>query len=803
MRDSKRTGTAPAPAAAESAPPPALSSNAVLALIDEGNALQEQGRIAEAMARYDAAVQADPGCARAHLNRGNVLLARGQLDEARSAYQLAITCDPNYAAPHFNLGNLNTRAGDFEAARASYQQAAALKPDFADAFVAMGNALDSLGRTSEAIDSYQRALAINPGYAEVHYNLALLAMNQGRLRLAAGSLRSAIEVRPDYVAAHRTLAIVLNNLGDSSAAQASLDRARSIDPGSLEVLSDQAVLLQSRGKYEEAVELLLQVLERAPQRGNKVAFAACAARTAFTKDDRSMRLALTTAITEAWAMPYQLCRSSLSLVLLDERIAGCVGRANESWPGRLPSAALFGEAGLAALAADTLLHALLQSTVVNSLEFERFLTCARHSLLDAASRPSAPTPASLAALPFYAALARQCFINEYVYACLESERLAVDACKSQLLALLETNAPVPPLLVLAVAAYSPLHTLPEAGRLLAATVARPVDQVLSQQVREPLEERALRGGIECLTPISAGVSEQVREQYEQNPYPRWVLIPRQEQPPHFNAELRRLAPFAAFKPMADDSAPQVLVAGCGTGSHAIIAAHRFRGVHVLAVDLSLSSLAYAKRKTRELGVTNIDYAQADILRLGDLARRFDIIESVGVLHHLGDPFAGWRILLSLLRPGGFMNLGFYSELARRHLVPARELIATGGYASTADDIRRFRQDVVKATSPELQQLVDAQDFYSTSECRDLLFHVQEARLTLDQIETFLAECGLRFIGFELDPKILRQYRARFSDDPSATNLGNWARFEADNPDTFAEMYKFWIQKPPTADPLKP
>ena len=76
---------------------------------------------------------------------------------------------------------------------------------------------------------------------------------------------------------------------------------------------------------------------------------------------------------------------------------------------------------------------------------------------------------------------------------------------------------------------------------------------------------------------------------------------------------------------------------------------------MLAVDLSLSSLCYAKRKTRELGLTNITYAQADILRLGTLPRRFDVIESSGVLHHLADPLAGWRVLLSLLRPGGFMS----------------------------------------------------------------------------------------------------------------------------------------------------
>ena len=144
-----------------------------------------------------------------------------------------------------------------------------------------------------------------------------------------------------------------------------------------------------------------------------------------------------------------------------------------------------------------------------------------------------------------------------------------------------------------------------------------------------------------------------------------------------------------------------------------------------------------------------------------------------------------------------MSLGFYSELARRHVVKAREFIAARGYASTPDDIRRFRQDlIVKDMSVELQWLSKVPDFYSTSDCRDLLFHVQEHRLTLGQVESFLAEFGLRFIGFQLDPRVLNQYRVRFTDDPSCTNLRNWARFEADNPDTFVGMYQFWIQKPP-------
>ena len=64
----------------------------------------------------------------------------------------------------------------------------------------------------------------------------------------------------------------------------------------------------------------------------------------------------------------------------------------------------------------------------------------------------------------------------------------------------------------------------------------------------------------------------------------------------------------------------VLIAGCGTGQHAIETGRRFAGASVLAVDLSLTSLSYAFRKTRELGLQNIAYAQADILKLGAIGR---------------------------------------------------------------------------------------------------------------------------------------------------------------------------------------
>ena len=119
-------------------------------------------------------------------------------------------------------------------------------------------------------------------------------------------------------------------------------------------------------------------------------------------------------------------------------------------------------------------------------------------------------------------------------------------------------------------------------------------------------------------------------------------------------------------------APNILIAGCGTGQHSIGTAARFKDSKVLAIDLSLSSLSYAKRKTEELGIQDIDYMQADILDLGKLGRQFDIVESAGVLHHMEDPVAGWRVLTDCLKPGGLMKIGLYSELAREHIVEIRQ-----------------------------------------------------------------------------------------------------------------------------------
>jgi SAM-dependent methyltransferase len=235
---------------------------------------------------------------------------------------------------------------------------------------------------------------------------------------------------------------------------------------------------------------------------------------------------------------------------------------------------------------------------------------------------------------------------------------------------------------------------------------------------------------------------------------------------------------------------EILIAGCGTGSHSIDTARRFPRARILAIDISRASLAYALRKSRALGLANIDYGQADILKLAALDRRFDVIEAVGVLHHLADPEAGWRLLLSLLRPNGLMFIGLYSALARRPLAAARAFIAERGYQATADDIRSCRQDLIQhALVPPFR------DFSSASGCRDLLFNVMEHQFTIPQIGKFLDANGLTFLGFEQVPaEVFEQFRQQFVEPAAIHDLASWHIFEQQNPLTFGNMYCFWVQK---------
>jgi hypothetical protein len=155
---------------------------------------------------------------------------------------------------------------------------------------------------------------------------------------------------------------------------------------------------------------------------------------------------------------------------------------------------------------------------------------------------------------------------------------------------------------------------------------------------------------------------------------------------------------------------------------------------------------------------------------------------------MADPFAAWRLLLSLLRPNGLMLIGLYSEHARRGFTATRNALAERGFGPTPAGIRAGRQDLISRN-----QAPESADFYSMSGCRDLLFHFVEHRHTIPQIKAFLAQNRLNFLGFGLNSEILRQFQLRYGDPAACTDLDRWHEFELSHPRTFIAMYHLWVQ----------
>ncbi len=444
-----------------------------------------------------------------------------------------------------------------------------------------------------------------------------------------------------------------------------------------------------------------------------------------------------------------------------------------------------------------MLAALLDAAPVVDRKLEHLLTNAREVLLTLAVASPVIDAPDESFLPFWCAVAQQCFLNEYVFAYTSDEIRKVAALTGRLSAALDTGIAIPAFWPVTIAAYSPLVQLPNAPLLLSRSWPDPVRTLLHRQVVEPLGEQSLRATIQQLTPISDPVSSLVRAQYEENPYPRWTATPTTTESVTAAAYLSRRFPNVDIRTIPGrDDGQDILVAGCGTGQQSIEVARSFRNARELAVDLSLTSLAYAQRQSAALGINAVEYAQADLLRLSETGRRFDIIQASGVLHHMADPLDGWRSLLRMLRPDGVMYLGLYSSLHRRNVVAAHAFIAAQGFHASPDDMRRCRQMMMEAADgTPLRHLSQASDFGSMSGCRDLLFHVQEHRLTLPEIASFVSAQGLAFIGFDLPSSVRCSYRARFPDDQAMTNLRYWDEFEHQQPGTFSNMYQFWIQKP--------
>ena len=546
----------------------------------------------------------------------------------------------------------------------------------------------STGNLNQAASTCEKILKKDPGNSNAHRVLGLIYLANNKNNEALKILQAGCQMNPDNALIHSTLGNVLVHMGRTNNAA--------------EVLHRTVILKPENHNY-------------------KIKFAQSMCNFRFNTYHQGIKDALVVCLQgdEIDIVCQELMKSCHSLFQVDpvydylrnlmqidtyEKFSQTVDTTRLVKPF-----------------SDTLFLLLLKRIIFADPKIEKLYTHLRHYFL------SNNISDIDKYLPFLNALACQCYYNEYVFLYSEEEREKVTALEKSWLD--SDNSPSD---ISLLGCYKALHRLPNIDSLIApinTTKYPSLAELIQLQITEPLEEKEIIRTITSYGEISDKVSKEVLEQYDENPYPRWNSVSTFDLTP------------AQIKQSQDKD---ILIAGTGTGREAASAARRFPKAKVLAVDLSLRSLAYGVRKIRNLGINNIDFMQADILELAGLDKQFDLIASSGVLHFMDDPEKALEVLTELVKPCGVLKIGIYSKIARRRHDVYHQYIKENGYDSTIEGMRAFRTDIMENNnnSQTPTDLLGHYDFYSTSMCRDMVFHVHEHAYNLMDIKGMLKKTNL-------------------------------------------------------------
>lgn len=681
----------------------------------------------------------------------------GQLAEARSAYRKVLKQFPDQPdALHF-LSRLYFQTGKFDDALKLLQRGIRIHDRHPLLHCMLGNIYRARGELPRAIKFYQQSLERDRDLIEALIGLGMAYRDSGQPERAVEVYQQALNIDPGIAETHNNLGNVYKLMGRLNDAISAYQKAVEINPLFAGGWHNLGSALLEVGNTDEALAALRQACKLAPsdQRFWQ-ALASCLSQITVTGYDESLRADL--------------------LRCLDlDRIQG--RGLNKTVSDYLNMKPLMMD--------DPLLVRFLQKQPVCDAHLEAWLITSRRMLLE---KISAQDQSDIHR-EFLLALAEQCYMNEYLYEELAEETTLLDKLILNLSEQVNRDDLIDEFSIAIMACYRPLNRL-----AFCHSLTRP-EELIRQQITERALETSIKDKLRVLTELDNKTSSKVRQQYEENPYPRWRFTDR-PQATTLEDYLHMLFP-DLNRSLRFPVKPAILSAGGGTGLQPIRTAMRFPDSQIRAIDLSQNSLAYATRKAREYNVSNITFAQADLLRLPELTSRYDFIECYGVLHHLAEPFAGWQALEEILNPGGVMRIALYSERARRPILKARDYVAEHGLPATPDGIRRFRKMIMSLPFDHpLYTLTASPDFYTVSECRDLVFHVCEHQYTLPEIRQTLEKLKLEFLGFEFPGfKTLREFKNQYPAQDSERNLNSWDKFEQENLQSFASQYVCWVFKP--------
>jgi SAM-dependent methyltransferase len=249
------------------------------------------------------------------------------------------------------------------------------------------------------------------------------------------------------------------------------------------------------------------------------------------------------------------------------------------------------------------------------------------------------------------------------------------------------------------------------------------------------------------------VSAAVAKLYDTYPFPPEPLL--DEAPPGYNWRWNWLAAYSfctGQKPQKQNI--RILDAGCGSGVGTEYLIHLNPQAQVVGIDLSAGTLEVAKERCKRSGANRVEFHHLSLYDVEQLPGEFDLINCVGVLHHLPDPIRGIQALAKKLAPGGLMHIFVYGELGRWEIQLMQKAIAflqgdkRGDYR---DGVQVGRQ--IFASLPENNRILKREkerwslENHRDENFADMYVHPQEIDYNIETLFELIDASGLEFIGF--------------------------------------------------------
>ncbi len=707
---------------------------------------------------------------------------KGENDKAIKLYKKCAKSYPNHIYSKLNLSFLYYKLNNLEKAEILIEEAIGLNPNLPNSYCIRGLILKSLNRYDEAKLSLEQAIELDNNYFDAFINLGLLNKDSNQYDEAEEYYLKALEINNKSAVAHLNLGACYKEKQQLEKAIFHTEKAIEIDNKLEKCYLNLATIYNQIGNYKKSLlltkkeillnknsELSYQLLSELIKKGELL--------NTSNKDNRELFNNILNRKDISHRELFGCINSMISIEILEKL--------------SILESELYENNEFNILINQKELVKALSLLIFCSPLWEKVLVNIRKNILISYSEKD---KVSNNILNFTIGLGSQCFLNEYIYYISKEEKNKLEELKKKL-----NNNKNQEYLLAIISCYQSLSSINDEIINLNDYVSnnKEFNNLLNLQIKELNDEKKISKGIKKIGNIKDFISKEVKNQYELNPYPRWRYNSyAKENKLNFlsiiNSEIYPNTIKSNLDPLKNKQT-NILIAGCGTGIQ-ILEASRYSNCEITAIDLSNSSISYAKRKVDEYGLKNVDFIEMDLLELKSLNKRFDLIECSGVLHHMNDPTKGLSNLLDVLEPKGFLKLGLYSKYARKEILKARELIKEKDIKPSVDEIRSFRNDVLNGEIKQLNEITNWSDFYSTSMCRDLCFHSHENCYSLIEIKKMLKVSNLEFLGFTLSKEIKDKYKKDNKDIDSLKDLELWDKFEKLNPNSFREMYQFWARK---------